>query len=198
MSTGVLQTELTTVYRFSVDEYHRLLDAHVLDHPEEVEFIAGLLVPKMSRKPPHDSTLDKLEDLIRALLPVGWRLRGQKAVAMSSGEPEPDIAVVKGPADRYADHHPRPDEIAMIAEVADTCLDKDQGLKLIDYARNAIPVYWIVNLEDRQIEVYTEPTSPPGADPSYQSRAVYSPGQQTPLTIAGAEVGTIPVDDVLP
>lgn len=186
------------LYPFTVDQYRRMIAAGIVTADEGVELIEGEIIPKMSRNPPHDSTLDKLEDLIRALLPSGWRLRGQKAITLATGEPEPDVAVVLGPASRYDAHHPGPDEVALVAEVADTSLAIDRDIKLRAYARAGISLYWIVNLEDRQIEVYADPISPRNADPRYRTRTDYKPGQDVPLVVAGTQVGVVPVDAVLP
>ena len=95
-------------YTFTLDQYHRMIDAKIITEEDRVEFIEGVLVPKMTRKPPHDSCLDRLEDALRALLPARWRVRSQKAITLTDGEPEPDVAVVLGPASRYDDHHPGP------------------------------------------------------------------------------------------
>jgi Uma2 family endonuclease len=175
-----------------------MIAAGVLTEADAVELIEGEIIPKMSRNPPHDSVLDNLEDLIRALLPAGWRLRGQKAVTLITGEPEPDLAVVLAPAFRYSDHHPEPSEIALVCEVADTSLAIDRKIKLRAYARAGIAVYWIFNIDDRLVEVYTDPVSPPNADPHYQTRTDYLPGQDVPLVVAGTPLGVIPVDGVFP
>ena len=45
----------------------------------------------------------------------------------------------------------------LLVEVSDTTLSKDRGEKLVNYARSDIPVYWIVNLVDRQVEVDSGP-----------------------------------------
>jgi Uma2 family endonuclease len=185
-------------YTFTVEQYHRMIEAGILSEDAPVELIDGVLVPKMTRKPPHDSTLDRFEDVLRALLPPDWRLRAQKAIALRGGEPEPDVAVVLGPASRYDDHHPTPAEIALLGEVADASLGTDRGRKYRAYARAGIPVYWIVNLIDAQIEVYSDPESPPGANPRYQTHADYRPGQSVPVVVAGTTVGSVPVDSVLP
>lgn len=76
-----------------------------------------------------------------------------------------------------------------MAEVADTTLRYDRTLKLRAYAQARIPVYWVVNLEDRQLEVYANPRT--GADPGFAASAVYRPGDLAPHVIAG-------VADVLP
>jgi Uma2 family endonuclease len=86
----------------------------------------------------------------------------------------------------------------MVGEVADTSLPTDRTIKLRAYARAGIPIYWVVNLVDRQVEVYTDPFTPPTGDPHYRTRTDYGPGQSVPLVVAGATVGSIPVDAVLP
>lgn len=185
-------------YTFTVEQYHRMIDAKILTEEDRIEFVEGVLVPKMTRKPPHDSTLDCLEDAIRALLPAQWRLRSQKAIALSNGEPEPDVAVVRGPARRYDDHHPTPAEIALVAEVADSSLDIDRGRKLTTYARHGLAVYWVVNLIDRRVEVYTDPETPRRGKPRYRTRTDYLPDQALPVVIASKTVGSIAVSAVLP
>ena len=65
------------------------------------------------------------------------------------------------------------------------------------YARDGIPVYWIVNLVDRQIEVYEQPTVPRQARPMACSD-MYKPGDTVPVVLGGMNAGTVPVDELLP
>ena len=67
--------------------------------------------------------------------------------------PEPDVSVARGEPDDYLDLDPGPDDVALIVKVSDTTLAADRALAAI-YGGGRIPVYWIVNLIDRQIEVY--------------------------------------------
>ena len=107
-------------------------------------------------------------------------------------EPEPDITAAVGKIDDYVDHHPWPSEILLIAEVADDSLPLDKGLKLRIYAEAGIAEYWIVNLINRQLEVYREP-SPAGI---YAESRVYLPGESVePLNAPGKSVA---VADLLP
>src|SRR3989440_12679489 len=80
--------------RFSVAEYHRLIEIGILTEDDNLELIEGYLVHKMSRNPPHDSTLHEVLDLLTAPLPTGWKIRIQAAITLSDSEPEPDLAVV--------------------------------------------------------------------------------------------------------
>src|SRR5438105_2876312 len=85
------------VRRFTVAEYHQMIAAGILGEDDKVELLEGLIVPKMARKPPHDAVLGIADDVIRARLPSAWKVRIQSAITTADSEPEPDIAVVRGP-----------------------------------------------------------------------------------------------------
>ena len=72
-------------------------------------------------------------------------------------EPEPDIAIVRGSDDDYKHRTPGPADVALLAKVSESTLDRDQGEKLLAYAQGGIAVYWIVNLVEGKIEVYSGP-----------------------------------------
>ncbi len=183
--------------RFTVAEYHKLIEVGVLTENDDLELLDGYLVEKMSRNPPHDGTIQLVEDAVRALLPTGWCVRVQSAVTLSRSEPEPDLTVASGDKRSYLSRHPGAAEVGLVIEVSDSSLDSDRDDKIPIYARDGIAVYWIVNLVNRQIEVYEQPsgTSP---SPTYGSRHTYKPGDAIPVALGGANLGTIPVDDLLP
>lgn len=182
--------------RFTVQEYHRLVDAGVLDPDERVELLDGWIVAKMTRKPPHDAVVDRAAELLRDLLPAGLRVRVQSAITTSDSEPEPDLAVVRGRALDYVGHHPRPAEVAMIVEVADTSLDRDRAKAAI-YARAGVPVYWIVNLAGSRIEVYEGPSGPTG-EARYHGRKDHGRDANVPVVLDGQTVGDVAAADLLP
>ena len=72
-------------------------------------------------------------------------------------EPEPDIAIVQGTDADYEFRTPTTVDVALLVEVSDSTLSQDRGKKLSGYARARIPVYWIINLVDRQVEVFSRP-----------------------------------------
>jgi len=173
-----------------------MIEAGVLTENDRVELLEGTIVPKMPHNPPHDTAVDLAQTTIAALLPAGWRVRVQSAITLADSEPEPDVAVVRGPARRYARSHPRPRDIALIIEVADTTLSEDRTVKGHLYARARIPVYWIVNLQDSHIEVYTQPKA--GKSPAYRQRRNFGRKELVSVFIEGRLVGTIPVRELLP
>jgi Uma2 family endonuclease len=181
------------VYRLTVDEYERMAAAGALND-DQIELIGGLLVKKMTQNPPHPWVVEATHDQLGRLLPRGWFIREEKPVRISEfDEPEPDLAVIRGTRDDFRSRHPGPKDVALLVEIADRSLDRDRGEKRAAYARGRIPVYWIVNLVDRQVEVFSGPSAR-----GYRSSRVYKPGQEIPVVIAGAEVGRIPVAAILP
>jgi Uma2 family endonuclease len=177
----------------TADEYERMVDAGALND-DRIELIDGYLVKKMPKKPPHVWSVDTSESLLEAVLPEGWYLRKEDQVRIPDfDEPEPDLVIARGSRNTYRTRHPEPADIALLVEVSDRTLARDRGEKRSAYARGRIPVYWIINLIDRQVEVY----SGPGAR-GYRTSRIYKPGQEIPVVIAGTKVGRIPVDSVQP
>src|SRR3954447_11137654 len=82
--------------RFSVDEYHRMIETGILDETDRVELLDGYVVLKMPRNPPHDGTIQKVQKRLLQFAPVGWEVRIQSALTLPESEPEPDLAVVRG------------------------------------------------------------------------------------------------------
>jgi Uma2 family endonuclease len=122
---------------------------------ERIELLDGALVAMSPIGAAHDSTVQKLTRLLVLALEGRAAVRCQSSfAALEFSEPEPDFAVVP-PGDYDLDH---PSEAYLIIEVAESSLAKDRGKKLRLYASCAIPEYWVVNLPERCIEVYTRPT----------------------------------------
>ncbi len=201
-STSPVQVSQSTfmtssLRRFTVDEYHRLIAAEILTEDDAVELLEGWIVLKMSRNPPHDVCIELMGEALRSRLPAGWRLRTHCAITTDDSEPEPDFAVVRGdPRSRRA-RHPGWQELGLVVEVADSTLSRDRIDKARLYARAGIVLYWIVNLVERQVEVYSDPTGP-DASPVYRRREDFKVGQAVPLILDGHEIARITVADLLP
>jgi Uma2 family endonuclease len=169
----------------------------VLTEDDPVELLEGWIVPKMPHNLPHDGTIELADGALRPLLPSGWRLRIQSSITLADSEPEPDLVLARGDARTYVARHPGPADIGLLTEVADSSLARDRGDKARIYARAGITVYWIINLVDRQVEVYTDPTGP-DPNPHYRRHQVYDITQPVPVIIAGQQVGQVAVRDLLP
>lgn len=182
--------------RFSVAEYHRLIELGVLTEDDNLELLEGYLVHKMTRNPPHDAAIQKGTKRWLRLLPAGWDLRVQSAITLAESEPEPDFAIVRGDETAYLTRHPTATDLGLVIEVSDSTLPGDRDDKGRIYARAGIACYWIVNLVDRQVEVYTSPSGPV-PDPRYGQRADYRPGDSVPLVLSTALV-QVPAHELLP
>ena len=133
---------------------------------------------KKTTKPPHVVAVDATREAIAAILPPDWWLRDEKPVRIPEfDEPEPDVSVVRGSRQDYRSRHPVPGDIEFLVEVSDTSLLWDRREKLSAYARAGVPTYWIVNLVDRQLEVFTAPDST-----GYQARQILGPADRTRLS----------------
>ncbi len=185
------------MFRLSVAQYHQMIDSGTLTADDPVELVEGILLYKMPRKPLHSGTVEVLGDLIRPMLPPGYRYRSEQPVALDDGEPEPHGAVVSQTRAQGLLAHPSASQIALVIEVSDSTLDRDRGSKLRSYARAGIGCYWIVNLIDRQIEVYTQPDTAANP-PTYAARDILKPGGLVPICIGDREVGRVPVEQIIP
>ena len=183
--------------QYTVDEYHKLIETGVFVDGAPYELLEGYVVKKMSRGSRHDSTVQALTKRYFRLLPVGWDLRVQCATTLSDSEPEPDFALVRGDETTYRNRHPGPAGIGLLVEISYSSLTIDRIDKTRIYARAGIPVYWIVNLVDRTIEVFTLPSGP-GDAPAYGSCTAYPVGTAAPVVLDGVEVGRVAVADVIP
>ncbi|MEK6257049.1 MAG: Uma2 family endonuclease [Planctomycetota bacterium] len=183
------------VVRFSVDDYHRLSDVGLLGENERIELLEGCLVPKTTHSPLHADTIESLSELLQRVLPPGWRVRVQLPITTSDSEPEPDLAVVR--RTRRTSGHPTAPDLALTIEVSDSTLTQDLHDKARLYARAEIVEYWVVNLRDRRLEVFRQPSGPI-SEPCYRQSLVFQPGQTVELRLDGAMAVALNVSDLLP
>jgi Uma2 family endonuclease len=187
----------STTRRFTVAEYHKLIEIGVIRDGEPTELLEGYLVQKLPRASADDAALLVLTKRFVRLVPSGWEVRGQSAVTLTGGsESEPDFALVRGDESTYGNRHPGPADIGLVVEVSDSSLRIDRHDKGIIYAQNGIPVYWVVNVIDKVIEVYTQPSGT-GDAAAYAQRADYPVGTAVPVVLDGTAVGSIMAAEVM-
>ena len=183
------------IWRFTLDQYHEMIRKGILTDDDPVELLEGWLVTKMPKNPPHRLVNRRLRNSVERRVPKGWHINIQEPIALQTSEPEPDLSAIRGEPDDYPDRNPSATDVGMTAEVSDTTLARDRSLKKRVYARARIPVYWIVNLIDRTVEVYTQPSGP-AEDPDYAQRQDFGVGDMVPLVLDGQDVGTLPVAEL--
>jgi Uma2 family endonuclease len=182
--------------KFTPAQYHALIQGGFIQEGEPVELLEGYLVEKGMRNPPHEMSLRRLTARLPRHVP-GWFLQIQGAIALGESEPEPDGVLLRGDETSCDGRLPTAADIGIVIEVSDSTLGFDRRDKGRIYARAAIPVYWIVNVADRQIEVYTDP-NPTANPPEYRTRTDYQPGDTVPIVLAAAAAGAIAVSELLP
>lgn len=182
------------LYRFTVNQYDKLIEHRTIAENERVELIEGVLVNKMGRNRPHIVAGNKGLRMLSGIIPNGWYIAKEDPVVVSDwSKPEPDLAIVRGQAEDYIDHDVTASDLALVVEIAESSLSTDQQDMVLIYVLSAIPLYWIINLVDRCVEVYSDP----GAA-GYQSCERISSGQYVAVVVEGVEVGRIAVADLLP
>lgn len=183
------------IARFSVEQYHRMIAAGAFTEHDRVELIEGWVVEQMANGPSHELAVGNAEDHLRAHVPPGWHVRNQAPITLARSEPEPDLAVVRGDRQAYRLRHPGAVEVNLVVEVSDTTLATDR-LKGATYGHAGIATYWIVNLVDRCVEVYTSPST---AHPQgYAVRELLGPTKGVPLVVGGQTLTTLAVSALLP
>ncbi len=182
-----------TLYRFTVAQYDRMVRDGTIGINERIELVDGLLLRKMGKNPPHVFTGKLALKLFAQIVAPDWHVAKEDPVVVSAwSKPEPDLSVVRGTERDYATRAITAADVALVAEIADASLASDRSEMANLYAQARIPVYWIINLVDRQVEVFSEPDSG-----GYRSRVDFAPGQDVPVVIDGIEVGRIAVSDII-
>jgi Uma2 family endonuclease len=181
--------------RLTVDQYEAMVDSGVFTKRDRFTLINGFLVAKVPKRPRHTFGVKNLGRKLKDLIPSGWDVRIEDAVRLADSEPEPDVSIAHGEIEDYADRHPGPADLAMVVEVAASNVSEDRQMADI-YGPAGIPVYWIVNLKARQVEVYTR-LKRRGAS-GYGTPRIFKAGQSVPVVIEGVEIGRIAVADILP
>ncbi|MBD1884416.1 MULTISPECIES: Uma2 family endonuclease [Microcoleus] len=185
------------ILRLSIEQYHAIIQAGILTDDDSVELLEGWLVFKMPKNPPHRVTTRLVRTALENILPRGWYVDSQEPITLSNSEPEPDIVVVRGDTRQYVDRHPGAEDIALIIEVSDTTLQRDRTVKKRIYARAGIAIYWIVNLVEGLVEVYSQPLVEV-EQPDYSQRLDFGRSAVIPIIIEGIEIGAIAVNSLLP
>lgn len=169
---------ITTTRRFTLDEYHRLIDIGFFHEDERIELIRGELVQMVAKGTAHTTCCSNLLEELPKLVANKAKLRCQDPITLPSGsEPEPDFAIVKTTDDNYLSGHPQPRDILLVIEIADSSIDYDQDVKIPLYAEAGISDYWIFNLPDNHLETYSEPYQTQSGTFGYSIKRILLPNQ---------------------
>jgi Uma2 family endonuclease len=172
---------------FTVSDYYKMAEAGILSPDDRVELIRGEILKMSPIKSPHAGIINKLVKMLIRQLDDRATITSQNPLHINKfSEPKPDIIVARFREDEYIERHPRPEEVFLLIEVADSSLSFDRKVKTPLYAQSGIPEYWIVNLNDRQIEVFKSP-----AEGEYQEKQIV---KHTETAVCSTIEFTVPAD----
>jgi len=175
----------TELRLWTVDEYHRMIEAEILTTEDRVELLEGQITQMSPQQSPHAATTQRTWKYLYRLLADIADIRVQLPITLRpNSEPEPDIAVVRINPREYIDGHPTADDIFLLIEVADRTLSSDRTLKARIYTQARIAEYWIVDVNARQIYVLREP----GAETYQQETILSESAKLSLLAFPGIEV----------
>ena len=177
--------------RFTVGEYYKLAEVGILAPDERVELLAGEIVEMAAVGSRHAFCVDEFSERLAPLALNGSaRIRTQNPIHLSDdNHPQPDIAVVA--RRNYSDEHPRPEDVLLLIEVADSTVGFDRRHKLPLYAAHGIPEVWLGDINARSVEVHDEAIAG-----GYARVRVFGPDDV--LRLPGFPDVAIPVSAVMP
>ena len=188
----------TQIHRWSRDEYYRMYDMGLFEG-QRVELIEGVIYEMGAMYSPHATAITKTMRVLFRCFGESVVIRPQLPLTLPgarASEPEPDLAVVAGSIDDYRAEHP--DSALLIIEVAESSLEKDRTIKASLYARAGIADYWIVNLEDRQVEIHRDPVPDSERPSGFRYSTVTMHVAEESVSPLFAPQTTIAVSDLLP
>jgi Uma2 family endonuclease len=191
------------IKRWTVDEYHQLIERGVILEGAPIELLDGLLIYKdrgeggrpMTYGPRNATCVRRLATLNDRIAPHGYHMRNQLPLTIAPDhEPEPDGAMIRGSYELYEARHPTPHECALVIEAADSSLDRDRRFKQAVYSRAGIPSYWIINLRNNTVEVYEQPDMERG---EYRVRRDRQAGESIAILLPEGNAIPVQVDEIL-
>ncbi len=168
--------------RFTLAEYQHLADLGLWADAERVELIRGEIFQMAAKGTPHSVCATRLNRELPKLVGDRATCRSQEPIIIPPhSAPEPDYAIAQNRDDDYLAAHPTPAELLLVIEIADSSLDYDQEVKLKLYAEAGIQHYWIFNLVERVLEVYSQPYQKPQGDFGYRHTSILLPNETIAL-----------------
>jgi Uma2 family endonuclease len=146
--------------RFTVEEYHRMTHAGILTEADRVELIDGEIVQATSIGRRHAACVAQLTRRLTHALGDRCLVWPQNPIRLPrDSEPQPDVTILRLPADRYLRQPPRTEDVLWLVEVADVSYPYDRHVKFPLYARAGISEAWLLDLTHEVVEIHRNPSS---------------------------------------
>ncbi|HKP88221.1 MAG TPA: Uma2 family endonuclease [Blastocatellia bacterium] len=192
VTSKVEQTPTTTLRGFTVGEYHQMGEAGILQPDERVELIEGEIQRMSPKGTKHSSSTTRTGKSFVKHLGDRVIVRLQEPIVIGEhSEPEPDVVLAIPDKKEYSDHHPTPQEVLLLLEIADTTLARDRLIKARLYGQAGVIHYCILNLKARELEDYRDPD-----ESGYRTKHTYKSDESFTL-VAFPEI-SIAVKELLP
>ena len=170
---------VATRRKFTIDEYHKLIDLGFFTANDRIELIRGEIIEMAPKRTPHSVCNSDLWKQLYELIGKQAEIRVQEPIILpSNSEPEPDVVIAQKKFDNYLAAHPTAEDIILIIEISDSTLKYDRETKLSLYAEARINDYWIVNLLDNRLEVYSKPFSDAQGKFDYRTKNIVLPDEK--------------------
>ena len=188
---------VATRRKFTIEEYHQLVDLGFFTENDRIELIRGEIIDMAPKRTPHSVCNSILFGELYKLLGDRANVRGQEPITLpSNSEPEPDVVIAEKKADNYLSAHPTAEDIILVVEISDSTLKYDREIKLSLYAEANISHYWIVNLVDNYLEVYTNPFSDNKDNFYYKNKSIFLPDDN--ITIPNFDDISLELKNIFP
>ncbi|MEB3226317.1 MAG: Uma2 family endonuclease [Synechococcus sp.] len=173
---------MRTLTKWTVEEYHSMIEKGILDH-KRVELLQGELVEMAPESPLHRYIMQNGNNYLRDLLAGVAILQEGHPITLTQSEPEPDIAVVKLPSEKYRTRHPYAADVLLLIEVSNTTLNYDLHDKKDVYEREGIEEYWVIDIPHKRLHVFKDLV-----DGKYHSLIIHTSGIISPHAFPDVEV----------
>jgi len=183
------------IKRWNREEYYRLYEAGWFQG-KRVQLIDGEILEMSPQSFEHSWSIHVVSQLLRNIFGEEYWVRSQSPFPSDPwSEPEPDVNVIKGSFNDFTDH---PTSAVLVVEVSKTSLKFDKTSKAHLYAGMAVPDYWVLDLENRQLLVHRQPIADESAPFGHryeQVETIAADGQVSPLEKPAA---TLAIANMLP
>lgn len=187
MPTPVAERELLNSqprHRWTVAEYHRMGEVGLLNEDSRVELIDGEIIEMAPIGSSHGGNVNRLIRLFSKVVGDKAIIAAQNPVVLSGyAEPQPDLAILRWRGDDYEQSSPHPEDVLLLVEVSDSTLRYDRDVKVPLYASHGIPEVWLLDIQQKQLEIYRDPTNG-----QYRQRDCRRTGQIAPILCPDAVI----------
>jgi len=145
-------------HHFTVSEYERMGENGIFPPDARVELIEGEIIEMSPIGSRHAAAVDVAARSLMQQTVEFAIVRIQNPIVLDDfSEPQPDISLLRYRPDFYREAHPRPEDVLLVIEVADTTVQYDRNVKMPLYARAGVAEALLFNLPEDQLEYFSQP-----------------------------------------